>query len=51
MSLWDIERTFAAGPAGEEGAKDGKSKSGIKRKNAALEPGEIWRAKNVGPSV
>ncbi|GFZ45689.1 hypothetical protein JCM24511_03418 [Saitozyma sp. JCM 24511] len=47
VSLWDIERTFAAGPAGEEGAKDGKSKSGIKRKNAALEPGEIWRAKNL----
>jgi hypothetical protein len=38
VSLWDVERTFAERPAGEEGV--GSSKSG--------EPGEIWRAKNVG---
>ncbi|RSH94000.1 hypothetical protein EHS25_006653 [Saitozyma podzolica] len=45
VSLWDVERTFAERPAGEEGV--GSSKSGVKRKNAALEPGEIWRAKNL----
>lgn len=41
LSMWDMERTFAAGPKakGDAGAK--------KRKKNELEEGEIWRAKRV----
>lgn len=42
VSLWDVERTFAAG--GTESQMNGK-----KRKE--LEEGETWRAKNVRLSI
>jgi hypothetical protein len=38
VSLWDVERTFAAG--GAESQMNGKRKK-------ELEEGETWRAKNV----
>jgi hypothetical protein len=49
ISVWDMERTFAARPkvAQKDGASavgDGKTK---KRKKDQLEEGEIWRAKHV----
>lgn len=49
ISLWDMERTFAAGPKiaqrnGVSPSADGKTK---KRKKDQLEEGEIWRAKHV----
>lgn len=44
VSLWDIERTFAAS-AGGESQMNGKRKK-------ELEEGETWRAKNVSlPNV
>jgi hypothetical protein len=44
LSMWDMERTFAAGIK----AKDGKGEAGAKkRKKNELEEGEIWRAKRV----
>ncbi|ORY27216.1 hypothetical protein BCR39DRAFT_539048 [Naematelia encephala] len=42
VSIYDIERTFSSAPALSD-----PSVGGIKRKNAPLEPGEIWRAKNM----
>ncbi|KAJ9106338.1 hypothetical protein QFC21_001484 [Naganishia friedmannii] len=49
ISLWDMERTFAAGPKvvqknGATASGDGKTK---KRKKDQLEEGEIWRAKHL----
>ncbi|KAJ9094198.1 hypothetical protein QFC19_008050 [Naganishia cerealis] len=44
LSVWDIERTFAAGAKPKDDGSDGKSK---KRKKGELEQGEIWRAKHL----
>ena len=45
LSMWDMERTFAAGIKAKEA---GKGETGAKkRKKNELEEGEIWRAKRV----
>lgn len=46
VSVWDIERTFAAAPSeGSNGATGGK------RKKGALREGELWQAKNVSSLI
>lgn len=49
MSLWDVERGFAASSSTTEQteAGDKKRKLGSKGGKDALMEGEIWRAKNV----
>lgn len=45
LSMWDMERTFAAGSKAKEA---GKGETGAKkRKKNELEEGEIWRAKRA----
>jgi ribosome biogenesis protein NSA1 len=43
LSMWDVERTFAAGSK----TANGKKEESKKRKKGELEAGEIWRAKRV----
>jgi hypothetical protein len=43
LSMWDMERTFAA----ESKTANGKKEESKKRKKGELEAGEIWRAKRV----